>query len=78
MTHAHLWNALASAYPSLLAVTNGERTFSTVLAAAIVVWWSPSAWRCLAGRRHEGDHRYAFVRKHRRRRISGSGAGRPR
>ncbi len=59
MTHPRLWSALADAYPSLLSVTNGLRIFTTVLAVAIVVWWTSSAWRCLAGRPHEGDHHRA-------------------
>ena len=62
MTHPHLWSALASAYPSLLHVTNGLRIFSTVLAVAIILWWWSSAWRCLRGCAHEGDaHRAGLV-----------------
>ena len=62
MTHPPLWGALASAYPSLLLVTNGLRILSTVLAAAIVIFWSASVARCVRGRPHEGDaHRAGWV-----------------
>ena len=62
MTHPPLWGALASAYPSLLAVTNGLRLVSTVLAVAIVVHWASSLWRCLKDCPRDGDaHRAGWV-----------------
>jgi hypothetical protein len=59
VAHPTLWQTLAEAYPSLLAVTNGLRIFTTVLAGAIVIWWWSSAWRCMIGRPGEGDHHRA-------------------
>lgn len=62
MDHPRLWSSLAHAYPSLLAVTNGLRIFSTVFASAIILWWWSSAWRCLRGCDAEGDaHRAGLV-----------------
>jgi hypothetical protein len=62
MEHTRLWDALASTYPSLLAVTNGLRILSTVLAVAILIYWTPSTWRCVRDKALEGDaHRAGWV-----------------